>query len=139
MIDYNKYDLMKECLAETFDVYKETLDVGDYVPETYLKKIYKWIYKNMKKKQRKIDGDDRKYQRQLKKLIKSGKIPDTNSEESVLEDYEPEDEKPTQSTSTEAENNQDNNTVAVEKLEEIQQNQTPGQWQGLNEAWESDL
>lgn len=111
MIDYNKYELMKECLEETFNVYEKTLDVGDYVPESHLKKIYKWIFKIMKRNQRKIDKEDKKYQRQLKKLIKSGQIVDTTSEESVLADFEPEDEKPG------AENSQDNNTVAVSNKE----------------------
>lgn len=87
MIDYNKYELMKECLRETFDVYKETMDVGDYVPVSHLNKTFNWILKNMKKKQRKINKEDRKYQRQLKKLIKRGKIADTTSEKAVLEDY----------------------------------------------------
>lgn len=87
MIDYNKYELMKECLQETFDVYKETLDVSDYVPKNHLEKTFNWIFKNMKKKQRKIDKEDRKYQRRLKRLIKCGRIIDTTSEESVLEDF----------------------------------------------------
>lgn len=87
MIDYNKYELMKECLQETFDVYKETLDVSDYVPKNHLEKTFNWIFKNMKKKQRKIDKEDRKYQRRLKRLIKCGKIIDTTSEESVLDDF----------------------------------------------------
>lgn len=88
MIDYNKYELMKDCLRETFEVYKETLDVGDYVPDNHLDKLFNWIYKNMKKKQRKIDKEDKKYQRQLKRLIKRGKIIDTTSEEAVLSDFE---------------------------------------------------
>lgn len=87
MIDYKKYELMKECMAETFEVYKCTLDVADYVPESHLDKTFAWIYKNMKKKQRQIDKENRKYQRTLKRLIRKGKVIKTTSEENVLLDF----------------------------------------------------
>lgn len=80
---------MKECLEETFQVYNATLDVGDYVPKGHLEKIYIWIFKQMKKKQRRIDREDRKYQRSLKQLIKEGKVVDTVSMSYVLKDIDP--------------------------------------------------
>ena len=52
---------MKECMAETFEVYKCTLDVAD--------------------------KENRKYQRTLKRLIRKGKVIKTTSEENVLLDF----------------------------------------------------
>lgn len=89
MINYKKYELMKECLSETFEVYAATLDVSDYVPKEHLEKAHKWIYKVMRKKQREIKKEDRKYQRTLKKLIKLGWCIDTTSKEFVLGDVDP--------------------------------------------------
>lgn len=89
MINYKKYELMKECLFETFKVYAATLDTADYVPIAHLEKTHKWILKTMKKKQREIAREDRKYQRSLKKLIKLGFVIDTTSKEYVLSDIDP--------------------------------------------------
>ena len=89
MINYKNYDLMKECLFETFQVYEETLDVADYVPGKHVEKIHKWIYKSMKKKQRQIDKEDRKYKKSLKKLIKLGFVIDTTSQGYVLGNIDP--------------------------------------------------
>ncbi|MCI8420752.1 MAG: hypothetical protein HFE34_00510 [Clostridia bacterium] len=54
-----------------------------------MEKIHKWIYKSMKKKQRQIDKEDRKYKKSLKKLIKLGFVIDTTSQGYVLGNIDP--------------------------------------------------
>lgn len=63
MINYNKNKLINETLDKYYDSFSHTLDTADYVPEKFNKKICKYIFKNMKKAFRKIDKEDRRYQR----------------------------------------------------------------------------
>lgn len=67
MINYNKNDLIDECLTRYYLTFQQTLDTCDYVPEKYNKKILKYIFKNMKRQFKKLDREDRKYQRRFAK------------------------------------------------------------------------
>lgn len=66
MINYNKNKLINKTLDKFYETFSHTLDTADYVPEKYTNKIHKYIFKNMKKSFRKIDREDRKFQKELK-------------------------------------------------------------------------
>lgn len=67
MINYNKNKLINTCLETYYDTFSRTLDTADFVPEKYNKKILAYIFKNMKRQFRKIDREDRRYQRAVRK------------------------------------------------------------------------
>ena len=71
MLNYNKNKLINKCLENYYGTFARTLDTADYVPEKYNKKILAYIFKNMKKQFRKLDREDRKYQRARKKKEKA--------------------------------------------------------------------
>jgi len=71
MINFNKNKLINETLNKFYDTFSHTLNTADYVPEKFNMKICKYIFKNMKIAFRKIDREDRKFQRALKKKIKN--------------------------------------------------------------------
>lgn len=73
MINFNKNKLINETLNKFYDTFSHTLNTADYVPEKYNMKICKYIFKNMKVAFKKIDREDRKFQRALRKKIK-GKL-----------------------------------------------------------------
>lgn len=66
MIDYNKNKLINTCLGKYYETFALTLDTADFVPEKYNKKILAYIFKNLKRQFRKIDREDRKYQKALR-------------------------------------------------------------------------
>lgn len=68
MINYNKNELINECLVRYYETFALTLDTVDYVPERYNRRIIAYIFKNMKKQFRKLDREDRKYQREQRRL-----------------------------------------------------------------------
>lgn len=70
MINYNKNKLINQTLSKYYETFSLTLDTVDFVPEKYNKKICKYIFKNMKRSFVKIDREDRKYQRNLKRKEK---------------------------------------------------------------------
>lgn len=70
MLNYNKNELINECLVTYYQTFAHTLDTADYVPEKYNNKILKYIFKNMKRQFGKINKEDRKYQRKLSKKAK---------------------------------------------------------------------
>ena len=80
MINFNKNKLINKVLENYYQTFSMTLDTADYVPEKYNDKIIKYIFKNMKKAFRKIDWEDFKYQRKLKKeqREKAKEIADSN-------------------------------------------------------------
>ena len=80
MINFNKNKLINMVLAKYYETFSMTLDTADYVPEKYNDKIIKYIFKNMKKAFRRIDREDNRYQRKLKKeqREKAKKIADSN-------------------------------------------------------------
>lgn len=61
MINYNKNDLMEECLDRYYGTFMRTLDTVDYVPEKYNEKILKYIFKNMKKQFGRLNAEDRQF------------------------------------------------------------------------------
>ncbi len=70
MLNYNKNKLINTCLDKYYETFSHTLDTADFVPDEYNDKIVKYIFKNMKKAFRRIDKEDRKYQRQVAKRQK---------------------------------------------------------------------
>ena len=66
MINYNKNKLVNTCLGKYYETFALTLDTADFVPEKYNKKILAYIFKNLKRQFRKIDREDRKYQKALR-------------------------------------------------------------------------
>ena len=70
MINFNKNKLINKTLDKYYETFSHTLDTADYVPEKFNNKIHKYIYKNMKKVFRKIDKEDYKYQKDLKRKLK---------------------------------------------------------------------
>ena len=70
MINYNKNKLINTCLETYYDTFSRTLDTSDFVPEKYNKKILAYIFRNMKRQFRKIDREDRRYQRAMRKKEK---------------------------------------------------------------------
>ena len=66
MINYNKNKLINTCLGKYYETFALTLDTADFVPEKYNKKILAYIFKNLKRQFRKIDREDREYQKALR-------------------------------------------------------------------------
>ena len=65
MMNYYKNKLINECLAKYYETFAHTLDTADYVPEKFNDEIYRYIMKNLRKQFRKINREDRLYQKQL--------------------------------------------------------------------------
>ena len=88
MINYNKNDLINECLFKYYETFAHTLDTADYVPEQYNMKILAYIFKNMKKQFKKIDRADKQFQKQLRAQQKKLQRGENNvqSEEQAAEE-----------------------------------------------------
>lgn len=71
MINFNKNDLINVTLDRYYDTFAHTLDTSDFVPEKFNKCIAKYIFKNMRKAFKRIDKEDRIYQRKFNKEIKN--------------------------------------------------------------------
>ena len=71
MINYNKNKLINKTLDEYYGTFSHTLDTADYVPEKYNVKISRYIFKNMRKAFKRIDREDRKYQKEFNKKLKA--------------------------------------------------------------------
>ena len=69
-MNYNKNELINTTLDKYYETFSHMLDTSDYVPEKFNDKIGKYIFKNLKKTFKLIDGEDRKYQKQFKKEIR---------------------------------------------------------------------
>lgn len=70
MLNFNKNKLINKTLDEYYNTFSHTLDTADFVPSKFNERIHKYIYKNMKKAFKKIDKEDKIYQ---KNLIKKDK------------------------------------------------------------------
>ena len=70
-MNYNKNELINTTLDKYYETFSHMLDTSDYVPEKFNDKIGKYIFKNLKKTFKLIDGEDRKYQRKFKKEVKN--------------------------------------------------------------------
>lgn len=71
MLNYNKNKLINECLSKYYETFAHTLDTADFVPEQYNDKINAYIFKNMRKAFKKIDREDRRFQRAFRKKEKA--------------------------------------------------------------------
>ena len=69
-MNYNKNELINTTLDKYYETFSHMLDTSDYVPEKFNDKIGKYIFKNLKKTFKLIDGEDRKYQRKFKNEVK---------------------------------------------------------------------
>ena len=67
MINFNKNKLINQVLEKYYETFSLTLDTADFVPEEYNDKINRYIFKNMKRHFKKIDKEDKKFQRKFKK------------------------------------------------------------------------
>lgn len=67
MINFNKNKLINQVLEKYYETFSHTLDTADFVPEEYNDKINKYIFKNMRKHFKKIDKEDKRFQRQFNK------------------------------------------------------------------------
>lgn len=64
MLNYNKNKLINECLVRYYETFAHTLDTADFVPEKYNDKINAYIFKNMKKAFKRLDREDKRFQKQ---------------------------------------------------------------------------
>ena len=87
MIDYHKYELMKENFDNANKVYMSLLDTSDFVPAKHTLKRCACIHKEELRLWRKIGRENRRFYRSLKKLIRAGRIADSTSAEAVLMFY----------------------------------------------------
>lgn len=71
MINYNKNKLINTALDKFYETFSHTLDTADFVPEKFNEKICKYIFKNMKKAFKRIDKEDKIYQRERLKKEKA--------------------------------------------------------------------
>ena len=62
-INYNENDLLDELHVRFFQSFAVTLDVADYVPQKYIEKVYKQIYKALKRRYKKIAKTNKAYQK----------------------------------------------------------------------------
>lgn len=70
MINYHKNKLINQALDKYYETFSHTLDTAEFVPEKFNDKINNYIFKNMKKAFKKIDKEDRIYQKQAKRKDK---------------------------------------------------------------------
>ena len=71
MINYNKNKLINECLCKYYETFARTLDTADFVPTEYNDKINAYIFKNMKKAFKKVDKEDKRFQKELRQKAKA--------------------------------------------------------------------
>ncbi len=90
-MNFNKNDLMDALHSRFFESWAITLDVSDYVPEEYLEKVENYIFKNLKKQWKKIDKEDRLYQKSLKekKRVEKGQLPAAEMHVGSAEESDP--------------------------------------------------
>ena len=70
MINYNKNKLINTALDKYYETFSHTLDTADFVPEKFNEKILNYIFKNMKKTFKRLDKEDKLYQKQVRKKQK---------------------------------------------------------------------
>lgn len=54
-MEFIKNELINNVLGEYYATFEKTLDTSDYVPKKYNDKVYRFIYKNLKKKFKEIN------------------------------------------------------------------------------------
>ncbi|WP_251548497.1 hypothetical protein [Pumilibacter intestinalis] len=71
MINYNKNKLINECLSKYYETFAHTLDTADFVPEQYNDRILAYIFKNMRKAFKRLDREDKRFQKAFRKKAKA--------------------------------------------------------------------
>ncbi len=71
MINYNKNKIINECLSKYYETFARTLDTADFVPAEYNDKITAYIFKNMRKTFKKVDKEDKRFQKAFRKRAKA--------------------------------------------------------------------
>jgi outer membrane protein assembly factor BamE (lipoprotein component of BamABCDE complex) len=66
-MNYNKNQLINECLCKYYETFSHTLDTADFVPEKFNDKILDYIFKNMRRAFKKIDKENKVYLKGLEK------------------------------------------------------------------------
>ena len=89
MINYNKNELINTTLDKYYETFSHMLDTSDYVPEKFNDKIGKYIFKNLKKTFKLIDGEDKKYQRKFKKEIRIQEKENKGKERKLSKERQP--------------------------------------------------
>lgn len=84
-MNFHKNDLIDRVLIRFYQTFELTLDTADYVPEKYNKKILRYIYRNMRRAFRKIDREDRHYQRVRARQRRRGLIDEDDTNEQTPE------------------------------------------------------
>ena len=88
-MNYNKNELINTTLDKYYETFSHMLDTSDYVPEKFNDKIGKYIFKNLKKTFKLIDGEDRRYQKQFKKEIRIQEKEDKVKERKLRKENQP--------------------------------------------------
>ncbi len=63
LINFNKNDLLDALHERFFESYRKTLDIADYVPQSYIDKVYKQIYKAQKAMYKQVNKRDKAFQK----------------------------------------------------------------------------
>lgn len=71
MINYNKNKLINECLSKYYETFAHTLNTADFVPEQYNDRILAYIFKNMRKAFKRLDREDKRFQKAFRKKAKA--------------------------------------------------------------------
>ena len=71
MLNYNKNKLINECLSKYYETFAHTLDTVDFVPEQYNDRILAYIFKNMRKAFKRLDREDKRFQKAFRKKAKA--------------------------------------------------------------------
>lgn len=61
--------MLDELHARFFQSYSLTLDTADYIPQKYIDKVYKELYKSQKAQYRKIGKTDKDYQKWFREQL----------------------------------------------------------------------
>ncbi len=67
MINYNKNKLINKCLIKYYETFSHTLDTADFVQDKYNDKILAYIFKNMRKTFKRLNREDKLFQKQVRK------------------------------------------------------------------------
>ena len=81
-MNFNRNDLIDIVLERNFETFAVTQDTFDYVPQRYIRKIHRFIFRNLKRQFRLLKKEDRRYQRQLRR----GEIPVERTASTTPED-----------------------------------------------------
>lgn len=87
-MNFNKNDLMDAVNSRFFESFCCTLDVADHVPERYLVEVEGYIFKNMRKAWKKIDREDKRYQKELKRKERHAQTQEPDQQQEQKEHHD---------------------------------------------------